>query len=162
MSKKLNIGCGEDYREGYINCDIRKNVKKDKYFNLNDFPYPFQDNEIDLVYMKNVLLYFDEPIKILKELARIVKKGGKIIIINIHALSYGAISDTGSKSMKFTENSFSEKSLRDFEIEKILMLKGYKFTYTSKWKKYIPLKRILKIFIRGIYDYVEFEFEVIK
>jgi len=33
---KLNIGCGKDYREGWINLDYDKDLKKDVSFNLND------------------------------------------------------------------------------------------------------------------------------
>ena len=35
---KLNLGCGEDYRKGWINLDSRDNIRKDIKWNLNKFP----------------------------------------------------------------------------------------------------------------------------
>ena len=28
---KLNLGCGNDYKEGYVNCDWTKKIKIDDY-----------------------------------------------------------------------------------------------------------------------------------
>ena len=41
---KLNLGCGNDYKDGFVNVDIG-NCKKDLEHNLEIFPYPFEDDQ---------------------------------------------------------------------------------------------------------------------
>jgi len=159
--RKVNFGCGEEYKEGWINLDYRDNIKKDIKHDLNKFPYPFKNNEIDVAYIKNTIAFLEDPIKVIKELARVTKKGGQIIISTPHAISYSYLSGLGH-THHFTENTFRDYTMKEYEIENILKFEGYKFTYTNKWKKFIPLKKYLKIFLRGLYDDIEFKFSVIK
>ncbi len=93
---KLNLGCGFDYKEGYINCDIR-GVKADKYFDLNKFPYPFKDNSIDKVLISHVLEHLNEPVNILKEIYRICKNNAIVKIQVPYFSSESAFSDIEHK-----------------------------------------------------------------
>ena len=47
--RKLNLGCGEDYKEGYVNVDFHGHVNIDVQHDLNSIPYPFADNSFDHV-----------------------------------------------------------------------------------------------------------------
>ena len=47
--KKLHLGCGLDYKDGYINIDFNKNVKADMYLDLTK-KFPFRDNTIDEIF----------------------------------------------------------------------------------------------------------------
>lgn len=78
--KKLNLGCGEDIKLGWINLDSLKLAGVNIIHDLNKFPYPFKDNEIDIVYTSHVLEHVDDLIKTMKELRRICKPGAKISI----------------------------------------------------------------------------------
>ena len=78
--KKLNLGCGEFKKNGYINLDMNKKVKPDVVHNLNKFPYPFKDNYFDLVEASHVLEHVEDPFKVMKELHRIMKHNGTLII----------------------------------------------------------------------------------
>lgn len=44
---KLNLGCGHKYDNNYINCDINTNIKADFHFDMEDNPWPFEDNSIN-------------------------------------------------------------------------------------------------------------------
>lgn len=159
--KKLNLGCGEDYKKGYINLDFRDNIKIDVKHNLEKFPYPFEKNEFDEILLRNVLEHLNNPLNALKELIRISKKNAKIKIIVPHAKSYGYISNLTHKNL-FSENSFSKGLLKEYQLEKLKLI-DKKFIYNNhSWKKLIPFKNVLKIFLSGIYDDLLFEFKVIK
>ena len=77
MDKKiLNLGCGKNYLEGYVNLDYNKNIKADIYHDLDKFPYPFKNNEFDLIYCSHILSHVSDLNKTLKELYRILKPDG--------------------------------------------------------------------------------------
>jgi predicted SAM-dependent methyltransferase len=79
---KLNLGCGLDKKQGYINIDIRKEVKPDLIWNLENIPYPFESNSIEEIIAKDVLEHFPfrKVENILKEWFRILKPQGKLYI----------------------------------------------------------------------------------
>jgi len=156
---KLNLGSGEDYRKGWINVDSRRNVKTDRRFDLNKFPYPFKNHYFEKVLMQMVLEHLDNPIKVLKEVIRISQNKATIELIVPHATSYAAITDIQHKT-HFTENSFNKILLEEYELD--LVLKSVEFQFKNTWKEYIPFKKYLKIFFNGIYDDIKFKFKVIK
>jgi len=80
MSKKLNLGSGEFKKKGYINLDYYSITKPDVKHDLNRLPYPFKDNQFELIEADHVLEHLDNPFKVMKELHRISKNNGLIII----------------------------------------------------------------------------------
>jgi ubiquinone/menaquinone biosynthesis C-methylase UbiE len=84
---KINMGCGTDIKKGYLNVDIAKLEGVDKLVNLNKYPLPFKENSVDEIYLNHVLAHLDDPTTFLGEVNRILKKGGKIIILVPHFTS---------------------------------------------------------------------------
>ncbi len=158
--KKLNLGCGDDYKDGWINLDFRDNIKIDVKHDLNEIPYPFKKDSIDLVLMRQVLEHLEHPLNVLKELTRICRNGARIMIYVPHATSYAHISGIEHKGL-FTEHTFSEHHLKEYELQDLKLVKQ-EFSFVNKWKKLIPFKKYLKIFLMGLYDDLYFEFEVRK
>lgn len=78
--KKLNLGCGEFKKQGYINLDISAGVGPDVAHNLEQFPYPFDDAAFDLIEANHVLEHLSDPFRVMAELNRILKPGGRILI----------------------------------------------------------------------------------
>jgi len=78
--KKLNLGCGEFKKDGFINLDWQEQVRPDVVHDLNVIPYPFLDNTFDLIEADHVLEHLNEPFAIMRELHRISAKGAFIII----------------------------------------------------------------------------------
>jgi len=78
--KKLNLGCGEQKKEDYVNIDWQASVQPDVMHDLNSLPYPFTDNEFDLIEADHVLEHLDRTFAIMKELHRILKPNGQLII----------------------------------------------------------------------------------
>ncbi len=94
---KLNLGCGFEYKEGYINCDNKENLKADKHFDLNIFPYPFKDSSINEIVISHVLEHIDNPVSVLEEIYRICKKKAKIYVDTPYFSSESAFSDIEHK-----------------------------------------------------------------
>lgn len=84
MEKKLNLGCRTDIlpkSEGWINLDMNRNLKNiDVFHNLEDCPYPFEENSISEIRIWNVLEHLTKPHKALIEMHRICKNGARIHI----------------------------------------------------------------------------------
>jgi len=80
---KLNIGCGTDIREDYINLEIVGLNGVDVVHNLSEFPYPFKSNYFDEILCQSVLELIDANfIQIMEELYRISKNECVIEIIS--------------------------------------------------------------------------------
>lgn len=78
--KKLNLGCGEFKKEGYINIDIYPHLKPEVLHDLNKLPYPFPENEFELIEVSHVLEHLEDVFNVMRELHRILKPDGKLII----------------------------------------------------------------------------------
>lgn len=107
--KKLNLGCGSDYKNGWVNLDINKNVKADIYHNIEKFPYPFHNNSFDFVLLNMVLEHISSPIAVLEEVWRISKPNAMVKVFVPHWSSYLQYSDLTHKS------AFSALSFHYFE-----------------------------------------------
>lgn len=78
--KKLNFGSGEDRKEGYVNIDWNRITNPDIVHDLNQFPYPFPDNHFELIEAVHILEHLNQPFPVMKELFRILKPGGELVI----------------------------------------------------------------------------------
>ena len=53
--RKLNLGCGFDKREGFINADNFAECAPDIHIDIEQTPWPLEDNSFDFILMKHVL-----------------------------------------------------------------------------------------------------------
>jgi SAM-dependent methyltransferase len=86
--KKLNLGCGIDYKEGFVNVDFHSHIQIDVQHDLNSIPYPFADGEFDFILASHVLEHLDRPFVVMQELHRILKKDG-ILQVKVPHFSRG-------------------------------------------------------------------------
>lgn len=77
---RLNIGCGRDIREGYINLDYHMAEGVQIVHDLNKYPYPFKSNVFDEIIAYDIIEHIESPQHIMNELFRILKKGGTLRI----------------------------------------------------------------------------------
>ena len=121
--KILEIGSGAGLSKSFINAkfissDIIDNKWIDVCCNAENIPFP--DNYFDAIFSSNVFLHFDNPVKALKEMERILCPGGSLIINDIklslcHKLlvkilkhvSYNHSINTYKQKIKKTNNTFS-------------------------------------------------------
>ena len=78
--KKLNLGCGEFKKEGYVNLDISETCYPDIVHNLETFPYPFDNDDFELIELNHLLEHLSEPFKVMSELHRLLKPEGLLVI----------------------------------------------------------------------------------
>lgn len=77
---KLNIGCGTDYKKGWVNIDNNSDnniIKLDLNWDLRN-PLPYSDNTIDYIFHEHFLehLTVEEGQSSLMDFHRILKPGG--------------------------------------------------------------------------------------
>lgn len=76
----LNLGCGRDVRDGFINIDLYSDDPSVVAMDVRNLQ--FQDNTVDLIIASDILEHFShrEVDHLLHEWSRVLKPGGKLII----------------------------------------------------------------------------------
>lgn len=87
--KKLNLGCGKDYKEGWVNLDFNTFIKADVYHDFNK-GLPFEDNSFDIVLAKKSLEDVSDINKLIEEIWRVLKPDG---LFKFHVTFAGSIFD---------------------------------------------------------------------
>lgn len=79
---RLNLGCGNDIRPGYVNVDQRRLPGVDRVVDLSDMPWPFETESADEVLMLDFLEHFpyEKTRVILMECYRILKPTSELVI----------------------------------------------------------------------------------
>lgn len=103
--KKLHLGCGKGKRKGYINVDVIEAVNPDVVWDLNVFPYPFDDNTFEEILAYSILEHLDDVVGAMEEIHRIARPGAVVEIGVPYWDSYGFATDPTHKHM-FTEHTF--------------------------------------------------------
>ena len=91
--KTLDLGCGpRTKKDGAVGLDKRPAPHVDVVHDMNQFPYPFEEDEFDWIEMSHIIEHIDRPLKLMNEVHRIAKRGATVRIITPHyssQLSYG-------------------------------------------------------------------------
>lgn len=163
---KLNIGCNQDIRKGYINLDQAKfNSKVDIMHNLEEFPYPFEDNIFEEIYARYVLEHImpDKRIGVLKELHRICKNNAIIKIkVPYKDKIYRSIDHKGNGFNLFTFPNLCNQ--RDYIMKERFKIIKQDHDPTN-FGKLIPSKRLRELvshFINEIIENIIVELKIIK
>ena len=85
--KKLNLGCGYDYKEGWINVDQSKDLKCDVVCDVAKDVFPFKDDSVNYILASHLVEHLPGIIHFMNECHRVLKKGGTLKIITPHPLS---------------------------------------------------------------------------
>ena len=81
---KLNLGCGKDYRDGWVNVDFYDDSTCDIKHDLEVFPWPWEDDSVSEILIKHTLEHLGADwkvyIKILQEMYRICEDDAEIMV----------------------------------------------------------------------------------
>jgi SAM-dependent methyltransferase len=85
----LDLGCGQTKVHGAIGVDSRPLPGVvDICHDLTAYPYPFEDNSADEIYLRHVLEHLPDTLRIVEEVWRILKPGG---FLHIHVPHFTGI-----------------------------------------------------------------------
>lgn len=135
---KLNIGAGQDIKEGWDNVD-----KND--FDLDIFPYPLK-KMYDKVLIKNVLEHTLYPEKVLLEIARHCSSGAEIIIECPHYTNKGSWGDFQHL------HYFSEKAFERFHFFNPRFVLIHLEIVPTSIGKFVPFKDKFSLVFNGLYS----------
>jgi SAM-dependent methyltransferase len=88
----LDVGCGAAKLADAVGLDISPDTDADVVHDLDEFPYPIDDASFDQIVMQDVIEHVREPIRVMEELHRIARPGGRIQLRTPHfssVLAYG-------------------------------------------------------------------------
>lgn len=91
--RRLNLGCGNDIREGWVNLDRVKLPGVDVEHDITNLPLPFENESFDEVLCANILEHIDDFVPLLRDIHRILKPKGKLTITVPHFTSKDAYGD---------------------------------------------------------------------
>lgn len=148
----LHIGSGSNKLPGTETVDILDLPNVDKVHDLDEFPWPYEENSFDLVFGHNVFEHLDNQVASMEELWRILKPGGRLLITVPYFRSVDAFNDSThehfftSASMKFyldEDNQQAGYHYTDKQFKEI----GFWYGWPQPSKN--PVVKIFKSFIKN-------------
>ncbi len=84
----IDLGCGKNKLKGCVGIDGDPSSHADIVVDFEKNPIPLGDSVADKVFSKQVFEHLEDPVRVLKELYRIVRPGGEIFIEVPHYSSH--------------------------------------------------------------------------
>lgn len=180
--KILDVGCGVNKHEGAIGLDNNPRTGADVIHDLGQTPYPFPDNEFDLIVSNHVVEHIPDVMAFVSELYRITKPGGTIRLLTPHYTNPDWATDPTHRNHfnSFSFNTFMpERQVFEFYTDVVLKPKKTYVSLANLWRS-LGLEFIVNLdqksekfrFTRKFWEYylsyifrgkeLRFEFEVIK
>lgn len=78
MHDKINLGCGFDIREGYLNVDNAG--RADQFVDLTEYPWPWKRESFVEVIAQDIIEHVIDTVSFMDECWRISAPGGRLII----------------------------------------------------------------------------------
>lgn len=92
---KLNLGCGKDIRDGWVNIDYRKGPGVNLAIDLDDdmIRLPYADGTVTEIYAAHILEHLFTPLPLMAELHRVAVPGCMMTVRTPHGASDDAWED---------------------------------------------------------------------
>lgn len=101
----LNVGCGNakrdfpeaDRADSIVGVDLSPHADADVLHNLDQFPWPFESDQFDLIIMQDIIEHLEDIPAVMNEVWRIARDGCVVRIRTPHYSSYYAYNDPTHK-----------------------------------------------------------------
>jgi predicted SAM-dependent methyltransferase len=106
--KVLNVGCGNDYVEGWVNLDGDVRAQADMYVDLEDeteLRLKLNKDEYDFIYCSHILEHIHNLVRLKSALTRALAPGGLMVVVVPYYMSMDAWGDD-THCRAFSEESF--------------------------------------------------------
>ena len=77
---KLNLGVGRESLEGWLNVDLQQYPGVDKLLDLDDVPWPWDDQSFDEIKAFDILEHVDDIVAVMSECWRVLQPGEQMTI----------------------------------------------------------------------------------
>ena len=105
---RLDLGCGDNKREGFKGVDFVKTKSTDYVHDLLSFPWPFKDNSCEEAHLSHFFEHIPAKLRprFMDELFRVVAPEGKVTVITPYFNSVRATQDYTHEWPPISPNSF--------------------------------------------------------
>jgi len=105
---KLDLGCGQTAKEGFIGVDISADCGADVVHDLRVYPWPFESDSVDEVFSSHFLEHVPghDRFRLFDELWRILKVDAQATIVTPYWASMRAIQDPTHEWPPISEASY--------------------------------------------------------
>lgn len=78
MSLRLNLGCGTNQAEGWVNVDTDPRTDPDQVVDLDEYPWPWETSTATTIVLDDVLEHLEDPYRALLAVHRVLEPGGRL------------------------------------------------------------------------------------
>lgn len=160
QKKILDVGCGDAKVKGAIGIDCVKLPGVDIVHDLNKYPWPFKKETFDDIYMLNIIEHLPNTVKVIEEVYRILKKGGRLHIEVVYWNHRYAVADPQHVSF-FNEVTweFFTGQRKEYYTGARFSMEKFEYIYDKKssllFLHCTPLMRVLSYFFSNIIQGME-------
>jgi len=155
---KLNLGCGCNVREGFMNYDMFPVDDRVLPIDLNCLPLPFDDGSVDHIVLHQVLEHLNvSPYDFMMDVYRILKKDGVIQVslpVYCHTIEHNRY--------RHHVNYFDSLCVHDPKASDRFTNSFFRLNKLCKKRR--SLRSVLLRFVEMFKDcfYIEYEYELVK
>lgn len=172
----LELGCGQVKRESTsVAIDINPNSKADVIHDLNVVPYPFADSTFDVIIAEHVLEHLDDIVKVVEEIHRIGRAGGRLLVEVPFYSSYLFFTDPthrhafGTRSFDYfvseehlNQYRYSHASFRKLDVRLMSLGRRRLFRWAERWVNSNLLLYERRMAFLFPMDIIRFDLEIVK
>ena len=128
---KLNLGCGSDYKVGWINIDMDESVKSDICADFQALKFIFKESSVMHIYMMHSIGYMNlfQARAFFKDILGILKPGG---ILEMEFPDIAKCANVLSSTKDYTEFLEAIRAVYAFDLEQIKNQEQYQ-PYSFGW-----------------------------
>lgn len=113
---KLDLACGMNKQQGFTGVDRVKKDGVDVIYDLEKYPWPWQDESVDEIYCAHFVEHITDLVSFVNEIWRVLKVGSKAVIIAPYYNSMRAWQDpTHKRAISEATFLYFNKGWRDLQ-----------------------------------------------